>query len=207
VPDVTPYEHMKIRILNGGHAIIAYAGGLLDIHFVHEAMQHPLIHAFLDKVEREEIIPELPPVPNTDLLEYYHLIERRFANPKIGDTIRRLCLDGSNRQPKFIVPSVADRLRAGASVSGLALESALWCRYCYGTTDSGATTAPNDPNWDRLTAQAHLAKDDPLAWLAMEDIYGLVGHAPTFRAAFTKALHSLWTVGTKATLEGYVAGL
>ena len=37
--DVAPYELMKIRILNGGHAAIAYPAGLLDIHFVHEAME------------------------------------------------------------------------------------------------------------------------------------------------------------------------
>ena len=49
-----------------------------------------------------------------------------------GDTVRRLCLDGSNRQPKFIVPSIADRLQEGAGISGLGLESALWCRYCFG---------------------------------------------------------------------------
>ena len=54
---MTPFEAMKIRILNGGHAIIAYPAGLLDIHFVHEAMEHPLIRAFLAKVEKEEIIP------------------------------------------------------------------------------------------------------------------------------------------------------
>jgi mannitol 2-dehydrogenase len=32
VPDVAPYEHMKIRILNGGHAAIAYPAALLDVH-------------------------------------------------------------------------------------------------------------------------------------------------------------------------------
>ena len=37
--DVAPYEFMKIRILNGGHAAIAYPAGLLDVHFVHEAME------------------------------------------------------------------------------------------------------------------------------------------------------------------------
>ena len=36
--DVAPYELMKMRILNGGHAAIAYPAGLIDIHFVHEAM-------------------------------------------------------------------------------------------------------------------------------------------------------------------------
>ena len=111
--DVEPYERMKIRILNGGHAIIAYPAGLMDIHFVHEAMEVPLIVDFLEKMETEEIIPIVPPVPDTDLEEYFAKVRHRFANPKIGDTIRRLCLDGSNRQPKFILPSTADRLKRG----------------------------------------------------------------------------------------------
>ena len=152
VKDVSPFELMKIRILNGGHATIAYPAGLMDIHFVHEAMQEPLVKNFLAKLERDEIMPTVPPVPGVVLEDYYQLIEKRFSNPKIGDTVRRLCLDGSNRQPKFIIPTIADRLAAGQGISGLALESALWCRYCYGETDSGAVIEPNDPNWDRLQA-------------------------------------------------------
>ena len=130
----------------------------MDIHFVHEAMQEPLVRNFLAKLEREEIVPTVPPVPGVVLEEYYQLIEKRFSNPKIGDTVRRLCLDGSNRQPKFIIPTIADRLAAGKGVSGLALESALWCRYCFGETDSGAVIDPNDPNWDRLQAASKAAK-------------------------------------------------
>ena len=205
VPDVAPYEHMKIRILNGGHATIAYPAGLLDIHFVHEAMEHPLVRRFLQKVEREEIIPVVPPVPHTDLGDYYKLIEQRFSNPKIGDTIQRLCLDGSNRQPKFILPSAADRVAAGQSVTGLALVSALWARYCYGESDSGKPIPPNDPNWDRLTTLAKAAKADPKAWLRMSDIFGPLATNPAYVAAFTKALSSLWARGTTATLEAYLA--
>jgi len=206
VEDVSPFELMKIRILNGGHATIAYPAGLMDIHFVHEAMQDPLVRAFLAKLEREEIIPTVPPVPGTDLHDYYELIERRFSNPKIGDTIRRLCLDGSNRQPKFIIPTIADRLASDAGVDGLALESALWCRYCAGTTDSGAVIEPNDPSWDRLTACASTARNDPSAWLAMEDIYGDVGRAPAFAEAFSRSLSTLWQDGTRKTLSRYVSG-
>ncbi len=206
VPDVTPYEYMKIRILNGGHATIAYPAGLLDVHFVHEAMEHPLVRALFAKVELEEIVPTVPPVPDTNITDYYRLIDRRFSNPKIGDTVRRLCLDGSNRQPKFIVPPAADRLKAGKSVDGLALVSALWCRYCAGTTDSGAAIAPNDPSWDRLNALAKTAKADPLAWLSMKDIYGDVAQNPTFRAKFVSALNDLWAKGTAATLKAYVTG-
>jgi mannitol 2-dehydrogenase len=207
VEDVSPFELMKIRILNGGHAVIAYPAGLMDIHFVHEAMEEPLVRAFLEKIEREEIVPVVPPVPGVVLEDYFGLIERRFSNPKIGDTVRRLCLDGSNRQPKFIIPTIADRLAAGQEIKGLALESALWCRYCFGTTDSGAEIAPNDPNWDRMRATARLAKDDPAAWLAMEDIYGAVGQSKTFADAFSRSLNTLWEAGTRQTLSRYLSGM
>jgi len=163
VDDVSPFELMKIRILNGGHAAIAYPAGLMDIHFVHEAMEAPLIRAFLARLEREEIIPTVPPVPGVVLDDYFRLIERRFSNPSIGDTVRRLCLDGSNRQPKFIIPTIADRLKSGRGVAGLALESALWCRYCFGTTESGKAIEPNDPNWERMQTTARAARSDPSA--------------------------------------------
>ena len=204
VADVTPWEMMKIRILNGGHAIIAYPAGLMDIHFVHEGMENPLVRAFLQKLERDEIIPIVPPVPNTDLDGYFRKVEERCLNPKIGDTIRRLCLDGSNRQPKFIIPSIADRLDKGLPVEGLALESALWCRYCEGTTDSGKVTEPNDPNWDRLQAKARDAKSDAAAWLSMADIYGRTAQAPAFADAFARWLGALWADGTEATLRRYL---
>jgi mannitol 2-dehydrogenase len=206
VDDVAPFEFMKIRILNGGHATIAYPAGLLDIHFVHEAMEEPLIRAFLAEIERDEIIPTVPPVPGTDLGAYFELIERRFANPKIGDTITRLCHDGSNRQPKFILPTALDRVRAGRTVTGLALVSALWARYCFGETDSGKPIAPNDPSWDRLTALAKTARSDPKAWLSMTDIFGDLASHPAYVASFTTALSSLWSRGTRATLEAYLAG-
>lgn len=205
VEDVTPWELMKIRILNGGHAVIAYPAGLMDIHFVHEAMENDLVGAFLDKVETDEIIPAVPPVPNTDLRTYFEKVRERCANPKIGDTIRRLCLDGSNRQPKFIVPTIADRLAGGLPVEGLALESALWCRYCAGTTDSGAVIEANDPSWDRLTAAAQAARTDPQAWLGMADIYGATGRDPRLAEPFARWLAMLWDKGTAATLRHYLA--
>ena len=206
VADVAPFELMKIRILNGGHATIAYPAALMDIHFVHQAMADGLVRGFLEKVAHEEIIPVVPPVPGTDLADYFALVERRFANPKIGDTITRLCLDGSNRQPKFILPSVADRLRRGGAVTGLALVAALWARYCYGETDSGQPIAPNDPSWERLQGQARRAREHPAAWLEMTDIFGDVAGHPAYVGAFTRALETLWSVGTAETLTRYLGG-
>lgn len=205
VEDVAPFELMKLRILNGGHAAIAYPGGLLDIHFVHAAMEHPLINAYLAKLTREEILPGIPPAPNTDTSDYQKLIDRRFSNPKIGDTIRRLCLDGSNRQPKFIVPQIRDALARSGSIKGLALESALWCRYCYGTSESGAVIEANDPNWDMLVATSAKAKDDPQAWLTgLPAVYGDLAQNEAFSTAFAAALNALWADGTAAVLTKYL---
>lgn len=204
--DVAPYELMKIRILNGGHAAIAYPAGLLDIHFVHEAMEDAQIKAFLEALTTREIMPTVPPPPGVALEDYRQLIDRRFSNPKIGDTISRLCLDGSNRQPKFILPTVVDRLGAGQSFAGLALVSALWCRYCYGESESGKVIPPNDPNWDRLQAAAKPARQDPRAFLAMRDIFGALGEDPAYVAAFSKALTQLWSQGVRAALDNYLHG-
>lgn len=206
VPDVAPYELMKIRILNGGHAAIAYPAALLDIHFVHEAMEHPLIRAFLAKLETDEIIPIIPPVPDTSLNDYFALIERRFLNPKIGDTIPRLAQDGSNRQPKFILPSTRDRLAKGLDIVGLSLVSALWCRYFAGTSDSGKQIAFNDASADKLHAAALKARDNPEAFLAFDEIFGEVSNSELFRKRFAHALATLWKEGTAKTLELYLSG-
>ena len=206
VDDVAPFELMKIRILNGGHATIAYPGALLDIHFVHETMEDPDIRGFLAKLEQTEIIPCVPPVPNTDIQDYFKLIERRFANPKIGDTVARLAQDGSNRQPKFILPSTADRLAKGQDVQGLALVSALWCRYFEGASDSGKTIEFNDASAERLQAAAIASRTNPLVFLDLKDIFGDVGQSGQFRKRFTQALASLRTNGTRATLKAYIDG-
>ena len=124
----------------------------MDIHFVHDSMQDPLIRAFLAKLEKDEIIPIVPPVPNTSLTDYFALIEHRLLNPKIADTIPRLAQDGSNRQPKFILPSTLDNLNQGRDVVGLALVSALWCRYFAGKSDSGKDIVFNDASAERLHA-------------------------------------------------------
>lgn len=204
VEDVAPYELMKLRILNGGHASIAYLSGLLDIHFVHDAMRYPLVSGFLNKLEKEEIIPTLEAIPGVCFQSYYQQIVERFSNEAVGDTIPRLCFDGANRQPKFILPVVEARLSQGQTIAGLALECALWCRYCFGTTETGTPIPPNDPQWERLNTQATLARENPRAWLDLADVYGPLARNKSFETAFGTALHSLWENGISATVEAYI---
>ncbi len=169
-------------------------------------MEDKQIAAFLERLTKTEIMPTVPPPPATDLEDYRQLIARRFANPKIGDTITRLCLDGSNRQPKFILPTAQARLEGGQSIAGLALVSALWCRYVYGVSESGRSIAPNDDNWERLQAHAKRAKDDPKAYLEMRDIFGGLAADPAYIGSFSTALNAVWGKGVRATLDDYLNG-
>ncbi|MBT8410407.1 MAG: mannitol dehydrogenase family protein [Octadecabacter sp.] len=202
--DVAPYELMKIRILNGGHAAMAYPAALLDVHFVHDAATHPLVRGFLDRLETEEIIPNVPPVPDTDLEAYYAKVIQRLENPGVADTIPRLCQDGSNRQPKFILPAVRDQLARGGSVEGLSLVSALWCRYVQGTTDSGVDIALDDPSADLLRDHAERARTDPSAFLDLHFVFGDLARNELFATSFAKHLSALQTDGTAAVLTRYI---
>lgn len=203
VSDVSPYEFMKIRILNGGHASLCYPAALLGVRYVHEAMEHPTISAFLNALERNEIIPTVKPVPDTDLQDYWQLVAKRFSNPAINDTITRICFGGASNQPKFVIPVVADNSKATRSVDGLALVSAMWCRYCQGKSEAGEDISPNDPQWDRLHAVAMQANSNPMVWLQMADIYGDVGQDDVFITAFSDAMKAIQNEGVEAAMKKY----
>ena len=205
VSDVTPYEFMKLRILNGGHASLCYPGSLLGLNYVHECMEHPVISAFLDTLEKDEIIPTVGEVPDVDVTGYWGIIQKRFSNPTLNDTLRRNCFDGASRQPKFIIPAIRDNLEAGRSVDGLAMVSALWCRYCQGLTESGETIENNDPQWERLQATALRAKGDPENWLReLVDVYGeTISSHHEFVTSFSRALNSINSDGVESALKMY----
>jgi len=204
VEDVAPYELMKLRILNGGHAALAYPAALTGFDLVHEAMADPLLGAYLDKLENEEIIPTVPPVAGVDFSAYFAQVRERFANEAVADTIPRLCLDGSNRQPKFILPIVAERLKAGLPIAGLALEVALWCRYCRGSDEAGEPIHVNDERADLLHAAAHRAVRQPVEFLDLGCVFGDLGMENAFRREFALALTRLDADGVRQTLADYV---
>lgn len=204
VADVSRHELMKLRILNGGHAAIAYPSALLGHHFVHDAMADPEIEAWLRAVESREIVPTLQPIAGVSYADYLELIVRRFANPEIGDTVARLCLDGSNRQPKFILPTLADALREDGPIDGLAQEVAFWCRYCERTDEAGREIAPNDDNSDMLRDHALAARQDPLAFLANRTVFGTLADNPRFQEAFSRRLRLIHEKGVRAAIAAYL---
>ncbi|MBN9671938.1 mannitol dehydrogenase family protein [Roseibium aggregatum] len=205
VGDVAPYELMKLRILNGGHAAIAYPGALLGHYFVHDAMADPLIHAYLKKLEETEILPTVPVIPGVSFQDYLATVMERFSNPAVGDTIPRLCLDGSNRQPKFILPTILDRLNAGLSVTGLALETALWCRYCLEKDEAGKPLTLEDENAPVLRAWAQSVFTGNAETVTLPDLFGELKTHKNFEHAFRGAVGNISNHGVAGALKNYLS--
>jgi mannitol 2-dehydrogenase len=203
--DVHGYEMMKIRILNAGHQLLANAGELLSVPTIADCMAHPTIAAMFRKVQTEEILPYVDPVPGATPAEYLALIEQRFSNPAIRDTTRRVAFDGSSRHTGFLLPILREALAAGGSVDGLALSEALWARMCEGHREDGSVIEPNDPNWAALTRAAQAAKDRPLAWIEQTEVYGGLHQAGPFARAFERWLSLIWRDGTSAALADYAS--
>jgi mannitol 2-dehydrogenase len=201
--DVHAFEAMKIRILNGGHQVIANVGEILGVETISGCMSHPAIKAFFRKVETDEIVPHVAAVPGMAPCDYLDLIESRFSNPEIRDTTRRVAFDGSSRHPGFILPVIRDGLKSGAPIQGLALVEALWARMCAGTREDGTVVAPNDPFWDDLQRAAFAAKDRPQAWLDQQRFYGDLAQIEPFAEAFDRWLSLIWRDGTETALQAY----
>ncbi len=204
--DVHPFEAMKIRILNGGHQLIADAGEVLSVETISDCMEHPLIGDFFRKVAKTEIADQVDAVPGMTPDAYADLVDQRFSNPEIIDTVRRVAFDGSSRQTGFILPTLRDALAKGGAVDGLILSQAIWARMCAGTREDGSTIAPNDPIWDKLTLAASLAKSDPQAWLEQRDLYGDLAENSVFQDRFNHWLSQIWSTGLEATLRAYLDG-
>ncbi|SLN65849.1 mannitol dehydrogenase family protein [Roseisalinus antarcticus] len=203
VEDVALYELMKLRLLNGGHAAIAYPSALLGHAFVHDAMADARIRSWLGALQSREIAPTLTEISGVSYQAYIDKVIERFSNTAIGDTIPRLCFDGSNRQPKFILPTVVDARAAGRPIEGLALEVALWCRYCAGTDEAGNEIPPNDENHAELKSRALAARSDPSVFLENAAVFGELGEDSTFATAFGASLDNLWSEGVEASLRRY----
>ncbi len=202
--NVHAFETMKIRILNGGHQIVSNAGELLSIDTIAGCMAQPAINAFFQRVATVEISPQVHAVPAMTPEDYVTLINRRFSNPDIVDTVRRVAFDGSSRHTGFLLPTLREALAANGPIDGLVLTEALWARFCEGTRDDGSVIEPNDPIWDSLTLAAKGAKDNPVVWLEQTDLYGELRDNDRFCQSFTHWLNMLWRDGTMATLNAYL---
>lgn len=203
--DVTPYEAMKIKLLNGSHLALTYLGFLKGYRFVHETMNDPLFVAYMRAYMDEDVTPQLAAVPGIDLALYKDTLVERFSNQAIADQLERVCSDGSSKFPKFTVPTIEQLITQGAELKRAALVVAAWAMYLKGVDELGQTYAIPDP---RAAFCQALVADEALMvprLLGVEEIFGsVIGQSTAFGAAVEWGVKSLRDVGVSGTLERLV---
>jgi mannitol 2-dehydrogenase len=200
VDDVEPYELMKLRLLNAGHQAIAYFGYLSGHRYAHEAAQDPLIARFTRCYMDEEGTPTLRPVPGIDLDAYKDELLERFGNPEVRDTLARLCLESSDRIPKWLVPVIREQLASGGPVRLSAAIVASWARYAEGVDEQGEPIEVVDNIKERVMANAARQRDEPTAFIADRALFGDLVDQPRFVEPYLWALNYLHEAGAQATL-------
>jgi fructuronate reductase len=127
VPDVEPWEHRKLWLLNGAHSLLAYAGPLRRHTTVAEAISDPELRGWVEQWW-DEAGPSLP-LPADEVQAYREALLRRFADPHVRHLLAQIAADGSQKLPVRIVP---------------VLRSAAWTLHLRGTgapvADEGAAS-------------------------------------------------------------------
>ena len=204
VPDVTPYEFMKLRLLNASHLAVAGLGWLAGYTYVHEAMADPLLRRYMAALMDRETGPTLAPVPGIDIAAYKRTLIERFANPAIRDTVERVNTDAPLN---VLVDPVRDRLAAGGSVDLLALALAAWMRRMRGVDEAGQPIEIRHPLAHLLAEKAAEGGSDPRPMLGIEQLFGDLGQDQRLVRAVGQWLASLYAVGSRATLQRAMAEL
>ncbi len=198
--DIDPYELTKLRLLNAGHSCLAYLAALDGHVRVDEAMADPALREFVTRLLHVEAKPTLPAAAGIDLDDYISSLIERFSNPGVGDQISRLCLDGTAKFPKFLLPTVRAQLEgvddSAPNVNRCALAIAGWCEYL-----ASFESPSSDPQLDLARKFAFESVDDPRTFLSFVDVFGTdLMESPEFVDAFVTGLSTIRRDGVQSAL-------
>jgi fructuronate reductase len=153
--DVTPYELAKLRLLNGTHSLLAYAGSLAGHATLAQAVTDPALAARA-RALTAEATRTLEPPPGVDLAGYCDELLVRFANPATGHTTAQVASDGTQKIPQRWGPPLAALLAGGAPGSappGYAFALGAWVAFVVRTVRGGPGAPPlDDPRSAELRA-------------------------------------------------------
>lgn len=198
VSDVTPYELMKLRLLNTSHLALAALGRLAGYTYIHETMADDLLRRLMGALMDRETGPTLPPVPGIDLAQYKHTLIARFANPAIRDTVERVNTDAPLN---VLTVPIQARLEMNGSVDLLALSLAGWIRRVRGVDEQGQPIDVRHPLAALLREKAAEGGPDPAPVLSIRQLFGTLGDDARLVAPLRHWLDTLYQHGAQKTLQ------
>lgn len=205
VPDVGPYEKMKLRLLNAGHSVLGLLGALHGHPTINACVEDELFATYLRAFLDEEATPILGNIEGIDLEDYKNSLLERFANPNIKDSVGRICSESSAKLPKFLIPTIHENLAAGGSIQFATLVIAAWCCYSGKEVDqNGQPLEITDALRGKLHDAAKKTEKEPLAFVKQESLFGALAENERFAKMYTSMVHELYH---DADIETLMRGL
>ena len=162
VADVTPFEVMKLRLLNASHSMLAYLGFLAGHETIWQVAGEPDFVALMRGL-MEEVTPTLALPAGIDVAAYKAALVERFGNPALPHRTQQIAMDGSQKLPQRLLGAIRDNLAAGRPIDHGALAVAAWMRYVSGSDESGREIAVSDPLAADFARIAAPHRGDPAA--------------------------------------------
>jgi fructuronate reductase len=160
VDDVRPFELLKLRMLNGTHSLLAYLGSLRGHDTIAEAVADDQLARAATRYLSEDAAPTLEAPPGLDPAAYGRQVLERFANPALRHRTRQVAMDGSQKLPVRLLPTISARLGAGAEPRWATLAVAAWMACVVAGTDArGRPLDLEDPLAERLRDAAEGSSD------------------------------------------------
>ncbi len=205
VDDVEPYERMKLRMLNGSHSLIAYAGFLAGCRYVRDAMAWPPLASLVER-HFAAAAATLSPLPGIDFADYGRQLAERFRNPEIAHETFQIAMDGTEKLPQRLLHPASETLEKGGDIASFAFAVAAWMRYCLGRTEDGVAYELRDPRQDEIRgALAHAGADAASVSGALHALSGLFPQRltddPSWRQAVETRLAAMLDGGMRAAVE------
>ncbi len=168
--NVFPYEEAKIRILNAGHTSLCYLGVLKGYSTFDELMgDEELLDHFM-QFQTKEVLPALDIDIPFDLEEYLQIIINRFKNVHISDNLERICMDGFNKFPIFVLPTIKSCFKQGITPAYGLKSIASWYVFCLAIYNKKFDYHYVEPSWKTL--EAMLAHENANLFIENESLWG-----------------------------------
>ncbi len=162
VSDVTPYERMKLTMLNGAHSMLAYAGFLAACTHVRDVMQDKDLRLLVSRHIKAAALV-LKPLPGVDFNEYASVLADRFANPAIAHETYQIATDGTQKLPQRIFEPALAAIDEQVDTRPYAFATAMWMRFCLQHTDDGWRYELRDPRAKEIAAAISNVEQDASA--------------------------------------------
>ncbi|WNB87230.1 mannitol dehydrogenase family protein [Cellulomonas sp. ATA003] len=131
VDDVEPFEQRKLRLLNGAHTLLAYAGTIRGHETVAEAIGDDVLRGWVEEWWSEA--STYLTLPDDDVAAYRAALLDRFGNPAIRHALAQIAADGSQKLPVRILPTLRAELAAGRVPPGATRALGAWVVHLRGT--------------------------------------------------------------------------